>query len=83
MYGTLSFAELEAQHLELLPDRIVLSLFATVGGRGGTPGASGAGVAGSGSNSGNTFSNNPPGMFMQFNITSQGFNGTSGSNSHG
>jgi hypothetical protein len=52
MTDALSFAEIDAQHLELLPARTVLSLFATTGGggKGGdvTGGAGGHGGEGEG-----------------------------------
>jgi hypothetical protein len=44
MTDALSFAEIDAQHLELLPARTVLSLFATGGGsKGGDAGNGGPG----------------------------------------
>jgi hypothetical protein len=45
MSDNLTFAELEAQHVELLPARTVLSLFV---GSGGKPGANGSQHNGSG-----------------------------------
>jgi hypothetical protein len=52
MSDVLSFAELDGQHVELLPARTVLSLFGTVGngGNGGTGGAGGSGTGGFGVN---------------------------------
>jgi hypothetical protein len=51
MSEVLSFSVLDGQHVELLPPRIVLSLFsasATGGGRGGNGGHTGPGGAGKG-----------------------------------
>jgi hypothetical protein len=39
---TLSFAEIDSQHVELLPPRIAMSMFAT-GNHGGNPGHGGGG----------------------------------------
>jgi hypothetical protein len=44
---TLSFAEIDSQHVELLPARTVMSLF-TLGGKGGVNGHGGAGGSGAG-----------------------------------
>ncbi|MGH3787583.1 MAG: hypothetical protein ACRDRG_13765 [Pseudonocardiaceae bacterium] len=46
MSDTLSFTDLDAQHVELLPARRVLSLMLTSGGGGGGTGAGGGGGAG-------------------------------------
>jgi hypothetical protein len=49
MSDVLSFAEIDGQHVELLPARTVLSLFQTGGaGRGGDGGAGGKGGVGRG-----------------------------------
>jgi hypothetical protein len=51
MSDNLTFAELEAQHLELLPARTVLSLISpAAGGRSGTGGSAGNTQQGSGFN---------------------------------
>ena len=47
MSDALSFAEIEGQHVELLPARTVLSMF-SVGGAGGSRGGGGGGGAGTG-----------------------------------
>jgi hypothetical protein len=47
MFDTLSFAELEAQHVELLPARTVLSLI-SIAGKPRGPGAGGTATPGSG-----------------------------------
>ncbi len=44
---TLSFVEIDSQHVELLPARTVMSLF-TLGGKGGVHGHGGAGGDGAG-----------------------------------
>jgi hypothetical protein len=44
---TLSFAEIDSQHVELLPSRTVMSLF-TLGGKGGVNGSGGDGGDGKG-----------------------------------
>ena len=44
---TLSFAEIDSQHVELLPARTVMSLF-TLGGKGDIKGHGGAGGSGAG-----------------------------------
>jgi hypothetical protein len=44
---TLNFAEIDSQHVELLPARTVMSLF-TLGGKGGVNGHGGAGGSGAG-----------------------------------
>ena len=44
---TLNFAEIDSQHVELLPARTVMSLF-TLGGKGGINGHGGAGGSGAG-----------------------------------
>jgi hypothetical protein len=44
---TLSFTEIDSQHVELLPARTVMSLF-TLGGKGGVNGHGGAGGSGAG-----------------------------------
>ena len=44
---TLSFAEIDSQHVELLPARTVMSLF-TLGGHGGVNGSGGDGGSGTG-----------------------------------
>ncbi|HEY6424946.1 MAG TPA: hypothetical protein VIY28_17245 [Pseudonocardiaceae bacterium] len=46
MSDALSFAEIEGQHLELLPARTVLSMFSFGGPKGGDTGAAGAGGTG-------------------------------------
>ena len=46
MSDALSFAEIDGQHVELLPARTVLSTFAMGGGRGGSGGDGGVGGAG-------------------------------------
>jgi hypothetical protein len=49
MSDALSFAEIDGQHVELLPTRTVLSLFTTAGGgRGGNGGLGGPGGVGRG-----------------------------------
>jgi hypothetical protein len=50
MSDALSFAEIDGQHLELLPARTVMSMLSTTGGsdRGGNGGTGGAGGAGRG-----------------------------------
>jgi hypothetical protein len=50
MSDALSFAEIDGQHLELLPARTVMSTFAMGGGDGGTGGAGGSGQGGVGVN---------------------------------
>jgi hypothetical protein len=51
MSDNLTFAELEAQHVELLPARTVLSLMnPAAGGRSGTGGSAGSAQQGSGFN---------------------------------
>jgi hypothetical protein len=79
MSDTLNSAELEAQHVELLPARTVLSLFSLAGngGSAGKPGAGGQGTAGVGFNWNLVFGGS------QNNISSMGFNGPSGSANHG
>ncbi|MDQ3761132.1 MAG: hypothetical protein M3460_05375 [Actinomycetota bacterium] len=46
MSDALSFAEIDGQHVELLPARTVLSMFATGGPRGGDAGNGGMGGTG-------------------------------------
>ena len=50
MSDALSFAEIDGQHLELLPARTVMSTFTMGGGDGGTGGAGGSGQGGIGLN---------------------------------
>ena len=50
MSDGLSFAEIDGQHVELLPARTVLSLFSFCGGDGCKGGAGGAGQGGMGLN---------------------------------
>ncbi|MDQ4104717.1 MAG: hypothetical protein M3186_13785, partial [Actinomycetota bacterium] len=50
MSDVLSFAEIDGQHLELLPARTVMSTFTMGGGDGGTGGAGGSGQGGIGVN---------------------------------
>jgi hypothetical protein len=71
MSDTLSFAELDEQHVELLWPRTVMSLFSDGGA--GTPGAGGQGEPGTGHNESNISTGN------QVNIAEQGFHGRSGS----
>lgn len=52
MSDTLNCAQLGGQHVELLPDRTVMSLF-SLDGSPGTPGSDGQGDPGSGRNEGN------------------------------
>ena len=51
MSDTLNFAQLDGQHVELLPARTVMSLF-SVDGDPGTPGSGGPGAPGTGHNQG-------------------------------
>ena len=46
MFDALSFAEIDGQHVELLPARTVLSLFATGGSRNGGSGGPGGSAQG-------------------------------------
>ncbi|MBV9160468.1 MAG: hypothetical protein JO309_03820 [Pseudonocardiales bacterium] len=48
MSDALSFAEIDGQHVELLPARTVLSMFSAGGSRGGGAGTGGAGAGGQG-----------------------------------
>jgi hypothetical protein len=50
MSDALSFGEIDGQHVELLPARTVLSMFAAGGGKGGTGGAGGDAQGGLGIN---------------------------------
>lgn len=52
MSDTLSFAEIDGQQVELLPARIVLSLFATAAPGTSTPGSHGANGSGIGGGAG-------------------------------
>lgn len=75
MPDALSIADLEQQHAELLPTRVVLSLFCFTGSS-GTPGAGGQGYGGTGYNIGNYTTGH------QTNISSMGFNGLPGTAYH-
>jgi hypothetical protein len=74
MSDALSFAEFEAQDVQLLPARIVLSVLMAPGG-GGTPGHNGSSHPGIGLKTGNV--SFPPGG--QTNIVGQGIGGPGGS----
>jgi hypothetical protein len=50
MFDAMSFGEIDGQHVELLPARTVLSLFATGGSTGGAGGAGGGANGGVGVN---------------------------------
>ena len=75
MPDELSIADLEQQHAELLPARVVLSLFCFTGSP-GTPGAGGPGYGGTGHNIGNYTTGH------QINTSSMGFNGLPGTAYH-
>ena len=73
MSDGLSFAEIDGQHVELLPARTVLSLFSAGGGDGGAGGAGGDGQGGIGVNLLNINV-----LGKQANIAGSGFGGAGG-----
>ncbi|MGH3770105.1 MAG: hypothetical protein ACRDRW_01670 [Pseudonocardiaceae bacterium] len=78
MSDVLSFAEIDGQHIELLPARTVLSLFSAHGaGRGGNGGQGGAGGTGRGGLGINLVNANLFGD--QFNSAGDGVGGAGGS----
>jgi hypothetical protein len=78
MSDTLSFAELEAQDVQLLPARTVLSLLSLSGvGGGGTHGHNGSSHNGISIGSGSNVNIGPPGS--QVNIAGKGIGGQGGS----
>jgi hypothetical protein len=77
MSDTLTFAELDAQQVELLPARTVLSLFSVSGGKGGDGGKGGAGGSGTGGLGVNAGNVNIFGG--QLNSAGNGFGGDGGS----
>ena len=79
MSDALSFAELDGQHVELLPARTVLSLFSAAGGgRGGNAGLGGYGGMGKGGLLGANLVN--ANVFgEQYNSAASGFGGAAGS----
>ncbi len=61
MSAVLSFAEIDGQHVELLPARTVLSLFSAGGGCGCTPSATGTSAGATGTGQGITTGAGGPG----------------------